>query len=132
MPRGVPSEKVVLGRLAQKVMAGQRLTYEEFQTAKKAGFWTDERVTYEDYVVAFYEDDDITGMLCTKVARTVKRDEQGNDIGGSFCMFGIHAHQVKRDFMTRRQVQLFMQAGWDESQLGSGIAEQVPAHPETE
>ncbi len=117
----------MLGRLAQKVLNSQRLTYEEFQKAKEAGFWTDSNVNYEDYTVAFYEDDAIRGMLCTQVARTVKRDEKSKDIGGTFCMFGIHAHQVKRDFLTPRQVKLFVNAGWDESQLGSGIAEQVPA-----
>ena len=127
MPRGVPSEQTVLTRVARKIFGGERLSHEEFQMAVKARFWTRPDVTYEDYTVVFYEDDDIKGMLCMSAARTVTKKEK---TGESFkvCIFGIHAHQVKRDSLMPRQVRLFTNAGWDESQLGSGIADQKPAH----
>jgi len=108
--------KAYKARVSHKIMAGQKLTKLEFDDAMRWNFFTNKKLTYMEYsLIACYEDDEREAFLCKEPAATKLPDG-----GEKVCILGIHAPEVKKNWLRVAQLKWLISKGWTEKQIGSG------------
>ena len=108
--------KAYRGRVGCKIMDGQKLTKAEFEDAVRWNFFANKKLTYTEYsLIACYEDDEREAFLCKDPVATKLPDG-----GEKVCIFGIHAPEVKKDWLRVGQLKWLISKGWSKKQIGSG------------
>jgi hypothetical protein len=94
---------------ASKILNGERLTREEFEVAKGAGYYN-QKLDFETLDSTFYDSPTRKGWLClnpkTGKIRSERTKSKKNPDGTrsfSVCLFGIHREDIKPEFLRPEQ-----------------------------